>query len=302
MTTATERAYREYRTLSFSIAYRMTGSVSEAEDIVQESFLRFHRATQNGLSIESPRAFLTTVTTRLAIDHMRSAKARRETYFGPWLPEPLITSNAPELELAEMVDSLSLSFFVLLERLTPVERAVFLLREVFGYDYQEIAKIVGKSQANCRQLFARGRQHIDEAKPRFTATKEEQQALAHRFFDAAQHGDVDGLMKLLASDVALYGDGGGKGRGLPQPLFGAERVHRFLATGIFGKFAQYGVRMQRTEINGAPGALFVDAENRLINAFVLEIAGGAVQTVRSIINPDKLTHLGYPLSPLATRP
>lgn len=300
MTTATEAAYREFRPLSFSIAYRMTGSASEAEDIVQDAFLRFHRAAENGTVIESPRAFVSTVTTRLAIDHMRSAKTRRESYFGPWLPEPVITSNNSEFERAERTDSLSLSFLVLLERLTPVERAVFLLREIFDYSYEEIAEIVGKSDTNCRQLFVRARKHIEETKKRFTATKEERQSLADRFFEAAQRGDLNSLVAFLSMEVAFYGDGGGKGRGLPQPVFGAEKVHRFLVTGIFGKFAQYGVRAERAEINGAPGALFFDVDNRLINAFVLEIGDGAIQTVLSIINPDKLTHLGYPLSPLAT--
>ncbi len=300
MTTTTEAAYHEYRPLSFSIAYRMTGSVSEAEDIVHESFLRFYRAEKSGVSIESPRAFLTTVTTRIAIDSMRSAKTRRETYFGPWLPEPLLTTHASPFDVVEMADSLSLSFLLLLERLTAVERAVFLLREVFDYGYDEIARIVGKTEANCRQLFVRARKHIDEEKPRFTTTKEEQQSLADRFFEAAQHGDLSRLIDFLARDVAFYGDGGGKGRGLPRPVFGAEKVHRFLSAGIFGRFAEYGVRTQRAEINGAPGALFFDAEDRLINALVLEIGDGAIQTVRSVINPDKLAHLGHPLSPLAT--
>ena len=298
--TATEAAYQEYRPLSFAIAYRMTGSVAEAEDIVQESFMRYHRATEGGTAIDSPRAFVTTVTTRLAIDHMRSAKLRRETYVGPWLPEPLLTSSTSEYELAELADSLSLSFRGLLERLTPVERAVFLLREVFDYGYDEIATIVDKSEANCRQLFVRAHKHIDEAKPRFAATKEQQQSLADRFFRAAQRGDLDGLITFLAKDAAFYGDGGGKGRGLPQPVFGAQRVHNFLAKGIFGKFAQYGLRMERAEINDAPGALLFDADGRLINALVLEISDGALQVVRSIINPDKLMHLGFPLSPLAT--
>ncbi len=300
MTTTTEDAYQQYRPLSFSIAYRMTGSVTEAEDIVQESFLRFHRAARSGPSIESPRAFVTTVTARLAIDHLRSAKVRRETYFGPWLPEPLLTSNAPELERTELHDSLSLSFLVLLERLNPVERAVFLLREVFDYDYGDIAKIVEKSEANCRQLFVRAHKHLEEGKPRFTATRSEQESLANHFFAAAQRGDLEALIQFLAPNASFYGDGGGKGRGLPQPLFGADKVHRFLATGMFAKFAQHGVRIQRAEINGSPGALFFDQEHRLINAFALEIAAGAIQSVRSIINPDKLTHLGYPLSPLAT--
>ena len=189
----------------------MLGTVGDAEDVVQDAFLRLQRARRDGTAIESPRAFLATVATRLAIDQLRSARARRESYFGPWLPEPLITATESDpAELAEMADSLSLSFLVLLETLSPVERAVFLLRQVFDYRYDEIAEIVDKNEANCRQIFARSRTRIDAGKPRFQADLEHQQELAHRFLAAFDRGEVDRLVEFLAADVAFYGDGGGK--------------------------------------------------------------------------------------------
>jgi RNA polymerase sigma-70 factor (TIGR02957 family) len=288
----------ELRPLLFSIAYRMLGSAGDAEDVVQEAFLRAERAEAEGARIESRRAFLTTVTTRLAIDQLRSARARRETYIGPWLPEPLLTSNEPDAaEHAEMADSLSISFLVLLETLSPVERAVFLLREVFEYGYDEIAEIVDKSEANCRQIFARARKRIDEGKPRFEADRRQQEELAERFMDAAENGELDRLVDFLAADVVFTGDGGGKGRGLPKPIYGRTRVHRLLLS-FFPRYREAGATMRRTVINGEPGVLFLDADGRLINVFAFEIAGGAIQALRSIINPDKLGHLGYPLSDL----
>ena len=291
----------ELRPLLFSIAYRMLGSVGDAEDIVQEAMLRAERAEAEGERIESRKAFLTTVATRLAIDQLRSARARRETYFGPWLPEPLLTSTEPDAaEHAEMADSLSMSFLVLLETLSPVERAVFLLREVFEYGYDEIAEIVDKSEANCRQIFARARKRIDEGKPRFEADRRQQEELAERFMDAAENGELDRLVDFLAADVVFTGDGGGKGRGLPKPVYGRERVHRLLRS-FFPLYRETGATMRRTEINGKPGVLFLDADGRLINVFAFEIAGGAIQALRSIINPDKLGHLGYPLSDLGWR-
>jgi RNA polymerase sigma-70 factor (TIGR02957 family) len=292
----------ELRPLLFSIAYRMLGSVGDAEDVVQEAYLRAERAEADGAQIASRRAFLTTVTTRLAIDQLRSARSRRETYVGPWLPEPLLTSTEPDAaEHAEMADSLSMSFLVLLETLTPVERAVFLLREVFDYGYDEIAEIVGKNEANCRQILARARKRIDEGKPRFEADRRQQEELATRFLDAFENGEIDGLVELLAADAVFYGDGGGKGRGISRPVYGQQRVVRLLGTFAQG-YRKAGARMQLTEINGQAGALFFDGEDRLINVFAFEIAGATIQAVRSIINPDKLAHLGYPLSDLATRP
>lgn len=298
---AKDEALEDLRPLMFSIAYRMLGSVKDAEDIAQEAFLRFHRSTAEGTVVESPRAFLATVTTRLAIDQLRSARAQRETYFGPWLPEPLLTSAGPGPEaVAEMADSLSMSFLVLLERLSPVERAVFLLKEVFDYGYDEIAGIVGRSVVNCRQIFVRARRHIDEGKPRFEATRHQQEELASRFFDAVDNGELDGLVDFLAEDVVFYGDGGGKGRGLPRPVFGRDHVGRLLRT-FFEAYGGIGARLQRVTVNAQPGLLAVDAEGSLINVFSLDIAAGVVRTVRSIINPDKLAHLGYPLSDIGLR-
>ena len=289
-------AYEDLRPLMFSIAYRMLGSVSDAEDVVQEGFLRLRRASMEGTVVESQRAFLTTVTTRLAIDHLRSARVRREIYVGPWLPEPLLTSTEPDPgELAEMSDSLSLSFLVLLENLSPAERAVFLLREVFDYGYDEIAEIVDKSEANCRQIFVRARKRIDEGRPRFQATLQQRQELANRFFDAVDKGELGGLVELLAEDVVFYGDGGGIGRGLPQPVYGRDKVNRLLLS-FMTQYHEYNASMQRANVNGEPGVLFLDSRGHLVNVFALDISGGVIQAVRSIINPDKLVHLGYPIS------
>lgn len=293
-----EPSHDELRALLFSIAYRMLGTVSDAEDVVQDAFLRLERARHNGTRIESPRAFLTTVATRLAIDQLRSARARRETYFGPWLPEPLVTATESDpAQLAEMADSLSLSFLHLLEALSPVERAVFLLREVFDYRYDEIAQIVDKTETNCRQIFGRARTRIDEGRPRFRPDREHQRELTRRFLAAFEDGDVDVLVEFLAADVVFYGDGGGRGRGLPRPVHGRNRVARLLRA--FGaQYRQIGARVQPTLINGQPGTLNFDARGQLINVLVFEIADASIQTIRSIINPDKLDHLGYPLSEL----
>jgi RNA polymerase sigma-70 factor (TIGR02957 family) len=291
-------AYAEFRPLMFSIAYRMLGTVSDAEDIVQEVFLRVHRGLQDGECVESPRAYVTTLTTRLAIDQLRSARTRREIYFGPWLPEPVLTSDQDPSHLAEMADSLSISFLVLLEQLSPVERAVFLLREVFGHGYEEIAEIVGKSEGNCRQIFARARKNIDANKPRFAVDRDQQRDLAAKFFAAVDAGEFSELVDFLAADVVFQGDGGGKGRGLPRPVYGRDRVNRLLRDGFFPRYRQIGARIEPTEINGEPGALCLDAQGRLINVLCLDISDGAVNTVRSVINPDKLAHLGYELSDL----
>jgi RNA polymerase sigma-70 factor (TIGR02957 family) len=295
-------SYEKLRPSLFGIAYRMLGSVADAEDVVQEAFARLARARHDGTRIESPSGFLTTVTTRLAIDELRSARMKRETYFGPWLPEPLVTATEPDpADVATMSDSLSLSFLVLLERLSPVERAVFLLREVFDYPYDEIARIVDKSQTNCRQILARGRRRIDEGKPRFQADRAHQEQLTHRFLAAFEEGEVDLLVELLAADVVFYGDGGDKGHGLPRPVYGRERVTRLLRATV-PRFRELAVRMQPARINGQPGTLNLDSDGRLINVFVLDVSSGLIQAIRSIINPDKLAHLGLPLSDLGHRP
>ncbi|HEX8034952.1 MAG TPA: RNA polymerase sigma-70 factor [Ktedonobacterales bacterium] len=294
-----QEAYDRYRSRMFSIAYRMLGSVGEAEDVVQEAYLRLHRATMEGAAIESPEAFLTTVTTRLAIDTLRTARVRRETYVGIWLPEPLLASTEPDpAEHAEQADSLSLALLSLLETLSPVERAVFLLREIFDYDYDEIASIVQKSDDNCRQIFVRARKRIDSGKSRFTADQQAQQELARRFFAAVDTGSLAGLVDFLAADVAFYGDGGGKANAVLRPIFGRDRVNRLLHS-IFTKAHQADITYRLALVNGQPGALSFDSNGGLVNVLALDIADGAIQTVRCIINPDKLVHLGFPVSDLA---
>jgi RNA polymerase sigma-70 factor (TIGR02957 family) len=297
MTTESAADYMEFRPLMFSIAYRMTGSISDAEDIVQDAFVRLTRALRDGDHITSPKAYLATVTTRLAISHLRSARVRREAYVGTWLPEPLVTdglapATAPDpAERAEMSDSLSMAFLVLLESLSPTERAVFLLHEVFGYDYAEIAEITGKSEANCRQIFARARHHIDEGRPRFEASREQRDEVARQFFNAVSGGDLGGLLNLLAPDVVMVGDGGGKGIALTETMHGPVRVARFLL-GLFRRASKEGTYGVPALVNGQPGAVAYDAEGRVASVFALDIADGVVQTVRSVVNPDKLQHLG----------
>ena len=295
--------YTEFRPLMFSIAYRMTGSISDAEDIVQEAFLRLTRVLRDGASIDSPKAYLATATTRLAISHLRSARVRRESYVGAWLPEPLVASASggePDpAERAEMSDSLSMAFLVLMESLSPTERAVFLLHEVFGYDYQEIADITGKSEANCRQIFLRARRHIDEGKPRFDATREQRDEVARRFFAAASGGDLAGLLELLAPDVVMIGDGGGKAWAAAKPIHGPKQVARFML-GLARRAPKMGARVELAWVNDQPGAITYDAQDRVINVFALDIANGMVQAIRSVINPDKLRHLG-PVSDVALR-
>jgi RNA polymerase sigma-70 factor (TIGR02957 family) len=290
---AEENLLDELRPRAFAIAYRMLGTVSEAEDVVQEALLRFHRAQEDGERIESPRAYVSTVGTRLGIDQLRSARRRRETYVGDWLPEPLLTGGEDDpARRAEMADSLSLAFLVLLETLSPEQRAAFLLREVFDYPYDEIARIVDKSEANVRQLVTRARRHVDERRPRFEATREQHERLADRFFAAVEEGDVKALESMLVEDVLLTGDGGGKAPGLARALHGASRVARTL--GNWGRQVKQleGVSLRRVDVNGQPGVLFLDPEQKLISVLALDIAGGRIQAVRGVINPEKLQHLG----------
>jgi RNA polymerase sigma-70 factor, ECF subfamily len=287
-------AYEDLRPLLFSIAYRMLGSVAEAEDIVQDAFLRYQRVlAEPGAEIESPKAYLSAVTTRLAIDHLRSARARKESYVGEWLPEPLLTDeSAPDgARYAEDADSLSMAFLLLLERLSPVERAVFLLHDVFDYGYDEVARIVGKSEDNCRQLAVRARRHVEAEKPRFEASRQQRDELAARFFGAIEEGDMDGLIELLAADVIVVGDNGGTRPSWPRPIFGRNRVARLLL-GLGRHARDLDVTVRRTEINGQPGAMFLDSSGRLMYVVTIDVADGVVQTVRSVINPDKLRHLG----------
>jgi RNA polymerase sigma-70 factor (ECF subfamily) len=298
--------YETLRPLMFSIAYRMLGSASDAEDIVQEAFLRFHRESVKGTEIESAQAYLSAITTRLSIDHLRSARVRRERYTGTWLPEPLLTDDRSDAmehaDTAETADSLSMAFLVLLESLTPVERAVFLLREVFDYGYDQIADVVGKSEDNCRQIAVRARRQIDAKRPRFEASRKRREELARRFFEAVAAQDAAGLAELLAADVVVYADGGGKATAFPQPVHGRDRVGRVL----LGRAAQGGrlrvSGMRVVAINGQPGALFLDTEGRPVVAVTLDIADDLVQTVRAIANPEKLRHLGSFADPQRREP
>jgi RNA polymerase sigma-70 factor (TIGR02957 family) len=293
MNESRDELLEELRPRAFAIAYRMLGSVAEAEDVVQEALIRVNNSLDEGERIESPRAYVATVTTRLAIDELRSARARRETYVGEWLPEPVVvdTREDPERQ-AEMADSLSLAFLVLLESLSPEQRAALLLHDVFDYDYTEIAEIIGKSEANARQLATRARRHVDEGKPRFEASKEKRDELAGRFFAAAKEGNLSELEALLSEDVVLKGDGGGKAPALARSLHGRDRVARTLRNWAKTGWVLPGLTLQPAEINGQSGALYLDADGAVLGAMVLDIAEGQIQGVNSVVNPDKLRHLG----------
>ena len=297
------------RPLLFSIAYGMTGSVGDAEDIVQDAFLGMTKAGRAGTAIVDDKAYLTTAVTRLGINYLRSARVRRETYVGDWLPEPVVVpADTPgPAEHAELADSLSMAFLVLLEALSPVERAVFMLREVFGYGYPDVAAITGKTEANCRQIFARARQHIAAGAPAGDSPAAPDPArraagaeLARRFFEAAAGGDMDGLLGMLAPDVVFHGDGGGKAQALGKPLAGRDRVMRFLA-GLFRRGVTLGVSLRLAWVNGRPGGVAYDPEGRVISVFELDVADGVVQAIHTVVNPDKLGHLG-PVSDLARKP
>jgi RNA polymerase sigma-70 factor (ECF subfamily) len=297
----------EYRPLLFSIAYGMTGSVGDAEDLVQDAFLGMTRARQAGTTIADPKAYLTTAVTRLGINYLKSARVRRETYVGDWLPEPIVVpADGPgPAEHAELADSLSMAFLVMLEELSPVERAVFMLREVFGYRYPAVARITGKTEVNCRQIFARARQRISAGAQardgaQQTARRAEGEELARRFFEAAGGGDMEALLDMLAPDVVFHGDGGGKAQAIARPLAGRERVMRLIA-GIFRRGRFEGTSLRLAWVNGQPGAVLYDAEGRVVTVVELEIADGVVQALHAVVNPDKLGHLG-PVSDLARRP
>jgi RNA polymerase sigma-70 factor (ECF subfamily) len=285
--------FESLRPLLFAIAYRMLASVSDAEDVLQEAYLRYRRALDDGVTIGSLKAFLSTVVTRLALDHAKSAQQRREEYVGVWLPAPLLVDEATydPAERAELADSVSMAFLLVLERLDPVERAVFLLHDVFGYRHDEIADIVEVSAVNSRQIATRARRRVQAERPRFESSPEERDRLAQRFFAAVTDGDVDGLVQLLAGDVVLYGDGGGKVPQWKGPIDGADRVARLFA-GMGAQLGDVGLHLDLRRINGQPGALVRDRDGSVLAAWVLEISGGAVHTIRSVINPDKLRHIG----------
>jgi len=294
--------FTPYRPLMFSIAYRMTGSVSDAEDIVQETFLRATKDKTKDKTKDNqagnPKAYLATITTRLAIDHLRSARVRRESYVGTWLPEPLLSEEdgAPgPAELAETSDSLSMAFLVLLESLSPPERAVFLLREVFGYGYPEIAEVTGKTEAACRQVFARARRRIDEGRPRFETSRAEGDELTSLFLAAAQGGDMSSLIQKLAPDVLFYGDNGGLFKGaFVSPLAGRDRVAAVIR-GSLTRTIQLGIHLEAAWVNRQPGLVARDAGG-LIAVMAFDVLDGQVQAIRVVANPDKLRHLG-PVSP-----
>ncbi|BBJ45532.1 DNA-directed RNA polymerase sigma-70 factor [Streptomyces antimycoticus] len=281
--------FEELRPLLFSIAYRILGSVSEAEDAVQETWLRFDGSTTRPASA---KAYLSTTVTRISIDVLRSARVRREEYVGPWFPEPLLSDPYQDPARAvELADSVSMAALLLLERLSPLERAVFVLREVFAFGFDEIATAVGRSEAACRQLLVRARRHMEAGRPRFEADRQERQELATRFFDALKDGDVGALRNLLAADVQLVGDGGGKAPQLAKAVMGAENVARLLGT-VFPWLLRIDVSFELHEVNGQPGAVFRERDGKVLQALVLDVLDGQVQAIRAVINPDKLGHLG----------
>ena len=290
----------DLRPLMFAIAYRMVGGVSDAEDLVQEAYLRMQQALAVGTAVDSPRAYLTTIVTRLAIDHLRSARVRRETYPGPWMPEPVVErlDEAPA-ESAELTESLSIAFMVLLEQLSPTERAVFLLHDVFGYRFDEIGAIVDRSEAGCRQIAVRARRRLEPQRPRFDVDPRERAQIADEFLTAFRDGDIDALLHLVADDAVFVGDGGGKAAALPEPIHGRDRVVH-----LVGAFAnqnrRLNLRFEPARINGQPGAVVRDLDGLVVTVIALDIVGGAIGTVRSIVNPDKIGHLGA-VSPLTRR-
>jgi len=281
--------FEELRPLLFSLSYRLLGSVAEAEDAVQEAWLRYETTPTQP---RSPKAFLSAVVTRISIDVLRSARVRREQYVGEWLPEPLLTDPYEDpARSAELADSVSMAALLLLERLSPLERAVFVLREVFAYDFADVAAAVGRSEAACRQLLVRARNHVDSGRPRFDVDRRARDLLAARFFDALRDGDVEGLTKVLAADVQLVGDAGGKAPALARTVVGAAKVARLLAA-VFPRFARVDATLEQCQVNGQPGAILRDREGRVAITLALDVLGGQIQAVRTVGNPDKLRHLG----------
>jgi len=272
-----------YRPLLFSIAYRMLGSAMEAEDILQEAYVRYLNVSER--DIQSPKAYLTTIVTRLCLDSLKSAKTRREEYPGIWLPEPILTGDSPAAILSQR-ETISTAFLVLIENLSPVERAVFLLREVFDYSYAEIAEIVGKSQDSCRQHYHRAKEYLVERRPRFEPTPDEQKKLVEGFFEALNSGDIDGLAQLLAEDVSMRGDGGGKVPATIRPLLGKEAVLRLLAGSY--RLLPPGWRGKILEVNGSP-ALAILQGDELLSVTSFGFDKGKIQEIFNILNPDKLS-------------
>jgi RNA polymerase sigma-70 factor (ECF subfamily) len=281
--------FASVRPMLFSIAYRMLGSVMDAEDLVQDAYLRWEEAPET--DVRSPRAYLTTIVTRLAINQLRSARTKRETYVGPWLPEPLVTEETPDT--VELAESLSMAFLVLLERLAPIERAAFLLHEVFDFEYAEIARVVDKTEANCRQLVARARKRIGSPQARFEADPAQAKRLVERFTEASFAGDMEGLVALLAEDITLWGDGGGKVPGAAlKAVRGASSVARF-SLGVMERLVPKETIVRPTEINGQPGFIAY-VSGRPLSALIFDIRDGRIQTIYAVGNPDKLQSLPIP--------
>jgi RNA polymerase sigma-70 factor (TIGR02957 family) len=278
----------DLRPLLFSLAYRMVGVVGEAEDLVQEAYVRLLRRSE-GVDVESPKAFLTTVVTRLAIDHLRSARVRREAYVGPWLPEPLVSETAPgPAELAESDETLSLAFLTLLERLTPVERAVYVLHELFGYSHDEVSEIVEKSSVNCRQILVRARRHVEAGRPRFEPSRDRREALLARFLDAVRVGDVDGLVGLLAADAVHHADGGGKARATLLPIYGGDKIARLWTS--LGR-TQDPYELHPVDVNGQPGVVATGLDGAVVSVITVDVADDRVRAVWAVVNPDKLARI-----------
>lgn len=286
------QTFNQYRVLLFSIAYRMLGSAADAEDIVQEAFLRWLEVREE--DVQSPKAYLSAVVVRLCIDQLRSARAQREVYIGRWLPEPVLTGQFQEpSDIPMLAESLSFAFLIMLESLGPLERAVFLLREVFDYDYAEIAGIVGKSEANCRQVLHRAHQHLGHRSPRFDVSSEQQERITYQFLQASSHGDMQGLLNLLTDDIVLTSDGGGKVRAALKPIYGPDKVARGLF-GIMNK-APVGLQLQMTEIN-EQAAFLAYLDGHLYSVLILDVVGERIQHLYLIVNPDKLRWLDKKLN------
>ena len=277
--------FLEYRPLLFSIAYRMLGSATDAEDAVQETFLRWHRTSSEGVDIRSPKGWLTTTVSRVCLDQLTSARAKREQYIGPWLPEPLAGSTPDVAETVADFDSLSLAFMVLLESLGPKERAVFLLHDVFGYDFASVGEIVGESDAYCRQLAKRARAHVVERRPRFALDAEHQQLLTTRFLRAADEGDMPALIETLAEDVVVYSDGGGKVNAARKPVIGREKVALFLTK--LRRLAPARTTFRVEAINGQPGIVTL-VDGAVVNVITFDFADFGIRTIYIVVNPDKL--------------
>jgi RNA polymerase sigma-70 factor (ECF subfamily) len=281
--------FEELRPLLFAIAYRILGSVSEAEDAVQESWLRYEASATIPNSV---KAYLSAVVTRISIDVLRSARFRREQYVGEWFPEPLVADPYEDpARSAELADSVSMAALLLLERLSPLERAVFVLREVFAFDFPEIATAVERPETAVRQLAVRARRHMSEGRPRFEADRRERDELAARFFDAIKNGDVDGLRQLLAADVLMIGDSGGKAPQWGKGVVGADNVARVLVS-MIPLLLRIGGSVEPHLVNGQPGAILRDRDAKVINTWTLDVLDGSIQSIRTVLNPDKLAHVG----------